>query len=73
MPEDNEEFWRETCRRAEARCENQTRTIGALRYAGNELARVLSDIDESGEVRCAIAKAVIKSTLAKWHGAKTSQ
>lgn len=60
MPENNEEFWREMC----------LRRTGELRYAGNELARVLSDIDEAGEVRCAIAKAVIKSTLAKWNAVK---
>jgi len=41
-------------------------------YAGNELARVLDDIAQIGELD-AIAKAVVVATIAKWNRAKTGQ
>jgi hypothetical protein len=41
-------------------------------YAGNELARVLDDIAQVGELD-AIAKAVVIATIAKWNRAKTGQ
>ncbi len=41
-------------------------------YAGNELARVLDDIAQVGELD-AIAKAVVVATIAKWNRAKTGQ
>jgi hypothetical protein len=69
MP-NNEEFWAEACRRAEQRCENQAKTIGELRYAGNELARVMEDILGSGMITCAISQAVMKATIAKWKEAR---
>ena len=70
---DNEQFLDEACRRAEARCENQMRTIQAMRYAGNELARVMEDILGSGMIDCQISRAVMTSTIARWKGAKTQQ
>jgi hypothetical protein len=69
MP-NNEEVWADACRRAEKRCENQAQTIGELRYAGNELARVMEDILGSGMVTCQISKAVMTSTVAKWKEAR---
>ena len=66
----NEEVWAEACRRAEARCENQMRTIQDLRYAGNELSRVMEDILGSGMITCQISKAVMTSTIAKWKEAR---
>jgi hypothetical protein len=69
MP-NNEEFWAEACRRAEQRCENQTQTIGELRYAGNELSRVMEDILGSGMITCQISKAVMIATIAKWKEAR---
>jgi hypothetical protein len=69
MP-NNEEFWADACRRAEQRCENQSQTIGELRYAGNELARVMEDILGSGMITCQISKAVMISTIAKWKEAR---
>jgi hypothetical protein len=69
----NEEFWADACRRAEARCENQMRTIQDLRYAGNELSRVMEDILGSGMITCQISKAVMTATVAKWNRAKGSQ
>jgi hypothetical protein len=69
MP-NNEEVWADACRRAEKRCENQAQTIGELRYAGNELARVMEDILGSGMITCQISKAVMTSTIAKWKEAR---
>ena len=57
---------------AEARAENQAKTIEEMRYAGNELARVLDDIAQSSQLD-AIAKAVVIATIAKWNRAKTGQ
>ena len=57
----------------DARCENQAQTIGELRYAGNELARVMEDILGSGMITCQISRAVMTATVARWKGAKTSQ
>jgi hypothetical protein len=71
MP-NNEEFWAEACRSAEKRCENQAKTIASLRYAGNELARVMEDILGSGMINCQISKAVMTSTIAKWKEAKSN-
>jgi hypothetical protein len=71
MP-NNEEFWADACRRAEQRCENQAKTISEMRYAGNELARVLDDVAQSTQLD-AIAKAVVIATIAKWNRAKTGQ
>jgi len=69
MP-NNEEFWADACRRAEKRCENQAQTIGDLRYAGNELARVMEDILGSDMITCQISRAVMTSTIAKWREAR---
>jgi hypothetical protein len=44
----------------------------AMIYAGNELARVLDDIAQVGQLD-AIAKAVVIATIAKWNRAKTGQ
>ena len=57
---------------AEARAEAQAKTIAEMRYAGNELARVLDDIAQVGQLD-AIAKAVVVATIAKWNRAKTGQ
>lgn len=70
MASNNEEVWAEACRRAEKRCENQAEHIAALRYAGNELARVMEDILGSGMVNCQISRAVMTSTIAKWKEAR---
>ena len=72
MP-DNEEFWADACRSAEARCENQSQTIGELRYAGNELARVMEDILGTGMITCQISRAVMTATVARWKNAKTGR
>ncbi len=69
---DHTEFWTKACKDAEERCANQTQTIQAMRYAGNELARVLDDIAQSSQLD-AIAKAVVIATIAKWNRAKTGQ
>lgn len=69
MP-NNEEVWADACRRAEKRCENQAQTISELRYAGNELARVMEDILGSGMVTCQISRVVMTSTIAKWKEAR---
>ena len=71
MP-NNEEFWADACRAAEARCENQAKTISSLRYAGNELARVMEDILGSDMITCQISRAVMTSTIAKWKEAKSN-
>jgi hypothetical protein len=44
----------------------------AIIYAGNELARILDDVAQVGELD-AIAKAVVIATIAKWNRAKTGQ
>ena len=72
MP-NNEEVWADACRSAEARCENQSQTITDLRYAGNELARVMEDILGTGMITCQISRAVMTATVARWKNAKTGQ
>lgn len=72
MP-NNEEVWADACRRAEKRCENQAQTIGELRYAGNELARVMEDILGTGMITCQISRAVMTATVAKWKEARFGQ
>ena len=42
-------------------------------YAGNELARVMEDILGSEMITCAISRAVMTATVAKWNRAKASQ
>lgn len=69
MP-NNEDVWADACRSAEKRCENQAQTIGELRYAGNELARVMDDILGSDMITCQISRAVMTSTIAKWKEAR---
>ena len=61
----NEEFWADACRSAEARCENQRKTIADLRYAGNEMARILRDLAESNQLD-AISKACVIASAARW-------
>jgi hypothetical protein len=73
MPDTNEDFWMKACRSAEARSENQSKTIGELRYSGNQLARVMEDILGSGMITCQISRAVMTASLAKWQNAKTGQ
>jgi hypothetical protein len=58
---------------AEARAETQAKTIAEMRYAGNELARVMEDILGSNMITCQISRAVMTSTIAKWKSAKTGQ
>jgi hypothetical protein len=41
-----------------------------LSYAGNETARVLGDILESGQITCQISRAVVIATLERWKAAK---
>jgi hypothetical protein len=72
MP-NNEEVWADACRSAEKRCENQAQTIADLRYAGNELARVMQDILGTDMITCSISRAVMTATVARWKGAKTSR
>ena len=72
MP-NNEEDWADACRSAEKRCENQAQTIADLRYAGNELARVMQDILGTDMITCSISRAVMTATVARWKGAKTSR
>ena len=69
MP-NNEEVWADACRRAEKRCENQAQSIAELRYAGNELARVMQDILGTDMITCQISRAVMTSTIAKWKEAR---
>jgi hypothetical protein len=57
---------------AEARAEAQVEKQKAMLYAGNELARVLDDIAQIGDLD-AIAKAVVIATIAKWNRAKAGQ
>ena len=66
----NEDVWADACRRAEQRCDNQAQTISELRYAGNELSRVMEDILGSGMITCQISKAVMIATVAKWKEAR---
>jgi hypothetical protein len=73
MPDTNEDFWMKACRSAEARSENQSKTIGELRYSGNQLARVMEDILGSDMITCQISRAVMTASLAKWQNAKTGQ
>ncbi len=73
MPDTNEDFWVKACRSAEARSDNQTQTIGELRYSGNQLARVMQDILGSDMITCQISRAVMAASLAKWQKAKTGQ
>jgi len=47
--------------------------LQSVTYAGNELARVMEDILGSGMITCAISRAVMTATLAKWDRAKSSQ
>jgi hypothetical protein len=70
MASNNEEVWADACRRAEKRCENQAQTIGELRYAGNELARVMDDILGTDMITCSISRAVMTATVAKWKEAR---
>ena len=69
MP-NNEEVWADACRSAEKRCENQAQTIADLRYAGNELARVMQDILGTDMITCSISRAVMTATVAKWKEAR---
>lgn len=74
MAEDHAEFWMKACKHAEARSANQTEHIQAMRYAGNELARVLDDITNSELCQLdQISRAVCIATIAKWNRAKTGQ
>ena len=57
---------------AEARALAQEEKQKAMLYAGNELARVLDDVAQVGNLD-AIAKAVVIATIAKWNRAKTGQ
>jgi hypothetical protein len=58
----------------EAKRKAQTEHIQAMRYAGNELARVLDDIMQSELCQFdAISKACCIATIAKWNRAKTGQ
>lgn len=70
MADNNEQFFFEALKRAEARCDNQMRTIQEMRYSGNELARVMDDILGSGMVTCQISRAVMTATIAKWKQAR---
>jgi hypothetical protein len=59
---------------AESKAKAQDEQIQAMRYAGNELARVLDDIMQSELCQFdAISKAVCIATIAKWNRAKTGQ
>ena len=69
---DHSDFWEQTAKAAETRCQNQMEHIQAMRYAGNELARVLDDVAQIQQLD-AIAKAVVIATIAKWNRAKTGQ
>ena len=69
---DHTEFWSKACKDAEERCANQAETIQSMRYAGNELARVLDDVAQATQLD-AISRAVVIATIAKWNRAKTGQ
>lgn len=70
MADNNEQFFFEALKSAEARCENQANTISELRYAGNELSRVMEDILGSGMITCQISRAVMTATVSKWKEAR---
>ena len=57
---------------AEAKSKAEEEKMKAMLYAGNELARVLDDVAQVGQLD-AIAKAVVIATIAKWNRAKTGQ
>jgi len=57
----------------EARADNQAKTIAEMRYAGDELARVMDDILGTGMITCQISRAVMTATVARWKKAKTGQ
>ena len=57
----------------EARAENQAKTIAEMRYAGDELARVMDDILGTDMITCSISRAVMTATVEKWKQAKTGQ
>ena len=57
----------------EARADNQAKTIAEMRYAGDELARVMDDILGTGMITCQISRAVMTATVARWKNAKTGQ
>ena len=71
--DDHSAFLEQTAKAAETRCQNQQEHIQTLRYAGNELARVMEDILGSDMITCQISRAVMTSTIAKWNRAKTGQ
>jgi len=54
----------------EARAENQAKTIAEMRYAGDELARVMEDILGTDMITCQISRAVMTATVAKWKEAR---
>ena len=58
---------------AEARADNQAKTIAELRYAGNQLARVMEDILGSDMITCQISRAVMTASLTNWKKSKTGQ
>ena len=70
--DDHAEFWMKACKHAEERSANQMQTIAELRFAGNELVRVLNDLADYHQLD-AISKAVVIATIAKWNRAKTGQ
>ena len=70
--DEHAEFWMKACKHAEERSANQMQTIQELRYAGNELVRVLTDLSEHHHLD-AISSAVVIATIAKWNRAKTGQ
>jgi hypothetical protein len=57
----------------EARADNQAKTIAEMRYAGDELARVMEDILGTDMITCQISRAVMTATVARWKNAKTGQ
>ena len=57
----------------EARADNQAKTIAEMRYAGDELSRVIEDILGTGMITCQISRAVMTATVARWKNAKTGQ
>lgn len=68
----SESFWEATAKAAEARCENQAKTIGELRRVGNEMARMMRDIAGSNQLD-AISRACVIAAAARWEDAKTAQ
>jgi hypothetical protein len=58
----------------QAKAKAHEEQMQAMRYAGNELARVLDDVVNSELCQFdAISKAVCIATIAKWNRAKTGQ